>query len=124
MPREKTVLYVDDYADSRKLVRRVLEGEGYLCIEAENAADALRQLERGEPDLILIDINLPDMNGYALTEKIRGRSSKRRIPILAVTANTRPREYQEPSVSTFDSYIQKPIDIDVLLRQIRRFLPN
>lgn len=124
MAQGRTILYVDDYADNRKLVRRVLEGEGFALIEAADGADALVKLESGAPDLILIDINLPDMNGYALTGKIRAMSPEARIPILAVTAHTRPRDINGPTGAGCDGYIQKPIEVDDLLEQIHRFIPH
>jgi len=82
-----TVLYVEDNIDNRTLVRRILLSEDYGLIEAVNAAECLKVLENTKPDLILMDINMPDMDGYTLTAKIKTMPGFERIPILALTAN-------------------------------------
>ncbi|MBT3337756.1 MAG: response regulator, partial [Anaerolineae bacterium] len=66
-----TILYVEDNFDNRILVRRVLESEGYEMLDASTATEAFQQIEKGSPDLILMDINMPEMDGYTLTAKIK-----------------------------------------------------
>ena len=85
-----TILYVEDNIDNRTLVRRILLSEDYNLIEAVNAMEALKVLETTKPDLILMDINMPDMDGYTLTARIKTTPGFERVPILALTANIIP----------------------------------
>jgi two-component system cell cycle response regulator DivK len=84
---KSTILYVEDNPDNRMLVRRILTAENYKLLEATNAVQAINLLETTTPDLILMDINMPDMDGYTLTTRIRSMPGLVRIPILALTAN-------------------------------------
>ncbi len=118
----KTILYVEDNSDNRSLIRRVLEAEGYKVLEAPTAAAALVTLESGSPDVILMDINMPDMDGYTLTARIRTMPAHTHIPIVAVTANVMRGDREKSLEAGCDGYIQKPIDIDDLSRQIERFI--
>ena len=124
MPSESkgTILYVEDNVDNRTLVRRILHSEDYNLIEAVNAADCLRVLEHTKPDLILMDINMPDMDGYTLTAKIKTTPGFERIPILALTANVMRGDKEKTLEAGCDGYIQKPLDIDQLVHEIERFL--
>ena len=117
-----TILYVEDNIDNRTLVRRILLSEDYSLIEAVNAAERLKVLENTKPDLILMDINMPDMDGYTLTAKIKTTPGFERIPILALTANVMRGDKEKTLEAGCDGYIQKPLDIDQLVREIERFL--
>lgn len=117
-----TILYVEDNPDNRLLVKRVLLSEDYLLLEATNAAEALSVLERTQPDLILMDINMPDMDGYTLTAMIKSLPGFKHVPILAVTANVMRGDKEKTLEAGCDGYIQKPLDIDQLTREIERFL--
>ncbi|MEP0804056.1 MAG: response regulator [Chloroflexota bacterium] len=117
-----TILYVEDNADNRTLVRRILLSEDYGLLEATDAHNALKLLETAKPDLILMDINMPDMDGYTLTAKIRALPGFERIPILALTANVMRGDKEKTLQAGCDGYIQKPIDFDELLREIEKFL--
>jgi two-component system cell cycle response regulator DivK len=122
MDRKGTILYVEDNMDNRTLVRRVLLSEDYDLIEAVDAADALRVLKNTKPDLILMDINMPDMDGYTLTSKIKTTPGFERVPILALTANVMRGDKEKTLEAGCDGYIQKPLDIDQLVREVERFL--
>ncbi len=117
-----TILYVEDNSDNRNLIRRVLEAEGYSVVDAVNAGQAMDKLEKNSIDLILMDINMPDMDGYTLTTKIKGIQTFSRIPIIAVTANVMRGDREKSLEAGCDGYIQKPIDIDTLAQQIERFM--
>ncbi|MBI3150971.1 MAG: response regulator [Chloroflexi bacterium] len=117
-----TVLYVEDNPDNRNLIRRVLVAEGYSMVDAINAGQAIQRLEDGKVDLILMDINMPDMDGYTLTAKIKGIQKFSNIPIIAVTANVMRGDREKSLEAGCDGYIQKPIDIDTLAQQIERFM--
>jgi len=119
-----TILYVEDNPDNRTLVRRILVSEDYEVLEAVNAFDALNILKNSRPDLILMDINMPDMDGYTLTARIKSMPGFERIPILAVTANVMRGDKERTLEAGCDGYIQKPLDIDQLIREVERFLPR
>ena len=117
-----TILYVEDNPDNRTLVRRILIAEDYALLEANNAHEALKLLQNERPDLILMDINMPDMDGYTLTAKIRAMPGFERIPILALTANVMRGDKEKTLEAGCDGYIQKPLDIDQLIREVEKFL--
>jgi two-component system, cell cycle response regulator DivK len=116
------ILYIEDNADNRTLIRRILTAEGYEFKEAENAVEALELLKSLHPDLILMDINMPDMDGYTLTAKIRALSGFGNVPIVALTANVMRGDRERSLEAGCDGYIQKPIDIDLLPQQVERYL--
>lgn len=117
-----TILYVEDNPDNRLLVRRILLSEDYGLLEAQNAAQALDILRETRPDLILMDINMPDMDGYTLTSRIKSMPGFDRVPIIALTANVMRGDKEKTLEAGCDGYIQKPIDIDLLIREVERFL--
>ena len=119
-----TILYVEDNLENRVLVRRILMAEDYAMLEAVNASEALNILKTNRPDLILMDINMPDMDGYTLTAKIKSMPGFERVPILALTANVMRGDKEKTLEAGCDGYIQKPLDIDQLVREIERFLPR
>ena len=122
MTSKGTILYVEDNSDNRKLVRRVLEVEGYSVVEAKDAEQALERLGTESIDLALMDINMPDMDGYTLTAKIKSMPEHSKLPIVAVTANVMRGDRERSLEAGCDGYIQKPIDIDTLSQQIEKFL--
>jgi two-component system cell cycle response regulator DivK len=122
MSTNATILYVEDNLDNRTLVRRILTAEGYTLIEAANATQAMEILNTTQPDLILMDINMPDMDGYSLTAKIKDTPRFEATPIIALTANVMRGDRERSLEAGCDGYIQKPIDIDKLSDQIEHFL--
>ncbi len=122
MPDKATILYVEDNSDNRKLVRRVLEVEGYAVVEAKDGMEAMSCLENRPIDLALMDINMPDVDGYTLTAQIRAMPKYAKLPIVAVTANVMRGDRERSLQAGCDGYIQKPIDIDTLAQQVERFL--
>jgi two-component system cell cycle response regulator DivK len=122
MPEKSTILYVEDDFNNRTLVRRVLEAEGYQLVDAANAGQAMKCLKEHKIDLILMDINMPEMDGYALTTRIKSVPEYAKIPIVAMTANVMRGDRERSLEAGCDGYIQKPIDIDLLTQQVERFL--
>ncbi len=122
MSSKATILYVEDNSDNRKLVRRVLEVEGYAVVEARDGFEAMERLQEQRIDLALMDINMPDLDGYTLTSRIKAMPQFRKLPIVAVTANVMRGDRERSLQAGCDGYIQKPIDIDNLSAQIERFL--
>lgn len=118
----KTVLHVEDNDDNRVLVRRMLQFAGYQVIEARNGFEALESLKTCQPDLILIDINMPDMDGYSLTGRIKTIPHLYQTPIVAITANALRGDREKTYQAGCDGYIEKPIDIDSFVDQINGFI--
>ena len=122
MEQNATILYVEDNPDNRLLVRRILEAEGYQVLEAQNATHALEVVRNRQPDLVLMDINMPDIDGYTLTTQFNSMGKFQQVPIIALTANVMRGDRERTLQAGCDGYIQKPIDVDELPNQIKRFL--
>jgi two-component system cell cycle response regulator DivK len=116
------ILYIEDNVENRTLVKRVLEVEGYVVLEADDGIDGLRVVREEAPDLILIDINLPEIDGYEITTRLRQMEGLNNIPIVALTANVLKGDRERSLEAGCDGYIQKPIDVDLLPAQIAAFL--
>ena len=118
------ILYIEDNPDNRLLVKRVLEAEGYTLVEAPNAHEGLRLAVADPPALILMDINLPEIDGYTTTARLKATPGLEDIKIIALTANVMRGDREKTLAAGCDGYIQKPIDVDQLPRQIARFLDS
>lgn len=117
-----TVLIVEDVDDSRYFMRLELEQLGYLVIEAEDGAKAVEIALRERPDVILMDLTLPVMDGLAATAIIRNNEQMREVPIIAVTAHQESDLRAEAKASGFNAYVTKPIDIPWLNELIKGLL--
>lgn len=122
MTEKVKILYVEDNPDNRMLISRILMAEGYNVTFAEDADQALGHAEDGRFDLVLMDINLPDMDGYTLTHRLRQYSHFTNIPIIALTANVMKGDRERSLEAGCDGYIQKPVDVDALPIQIQQYL--
>ncbi len=122
MGEEKVVLHVEDNPENRLLVRRLLEAYQYRVIDAEDAASARAFLKTNSPDLILMDINMPDIDGYTLTNELKSMPNLVGVPIVALTANVMKGDRERTLSAGCDGYIEKPIDVDRFIDQIERFL--
>jgi two-component system cell cycle response regulator DivK len=119
---EGTILYIEDDTANRLLVRRVLEAEGYVMLEAEDGASGLDTARSAMPDLILLDINMPEMDGYELVAHLRRIEKLDSTPIIALTANVMKGDRERSLAAGCDGYIQKPIDVDELPIQVAEFI--
>jgi len=117
------ILYVEDNLDNRILVRRILEAEGFQVEEASSGPEAFEKLKTITPDLILMDINLPEIDGYTLTSTLKSQLTTS-IPIVALTANVMKGDREKTLQAGCDGYIQKPVDVDALPNQVRSFLSS
>lgn len=122
MPDNTVILHIEDNPDNRVLVRRLLQAEGYQVVEAENATQALKVVKDLTPNLILMDINMPEMDGYTLTKMIKAIPHLSNIPVLAITANVMKGDRERTLQAGCDGYIDKPIDIDKFYETITQFL--
>lgn len=112
------ILYVEDNFDNRLLIRRVLMAEGYEVVEAESGLRGLELAQTCSPDLVLMDINLPDIDGYDCTARMREMDALKEVPILALTANVLEGDRRKALRSGCNGFIAKPVDIDELPRQV------
>ncbi len=118
----KIILCIEDNLENRMLVRRVLEVEGYQVIEADSGNTGLQKAETMAPDLVLMDINLPEIDGYELTHRLKQMPHLAGVPVVAMTANVMKGDREKTLAAGCDGYIQKPIDVDQLPLQVARFL--
>ena len=123
MAGSKTVLHIEDNFDNRLLVRRLLQADGFEVMEAENAHQAMEALKAIIPDLILMDINMPDIDGYTLTLQIKSTPALQNIPVVAITANVMRGDREKVFKAGCDGYIEKPIDVDRFVEQLSAYLP-
>jgi two-component system cell cycle response regulator DivK len=116
------VLYIEDNPDNMVLVQRVLMIEGYEVIEAKNGRDGLAMAAEILPDIVITDINLPDIDGYEITHTLKTTDRTAHIPVIAMTANVMKKDRENVAQAGCDGFISKPIDIDELPMQIENFL--
>ena len=117
-----TILVVDDSATNRKLVSYVLTGADVAVFEAADAQEALAVLERTVPDLILMDIQMPGMDGLSLTRLIKAHPKYQKVRVVALTAFAMPGDEEKARAAGCDGYITKPVDTFRLPGQIAEFL--
>jgi two-component system cell cycle response regulator DivK len=116
------VLYIEDNKDNRALVRRVLIVEGFDLLEATNAEEGIAIALEQRPDLILMDINMPGMDGMTATARIKALDELRGVPVVALTANAMRGDKEKALEAGMDGYIPKPIDIDRFPQQVQRYI--
>ena len=115
-------LVVEDNDKNRKLVRDVLTAKGYRLAEAETGEEGVRLAREQRPDLVLMDIQLPGINGIEALKQLRADPATRAIPVIAVTASAMQQNRQEILSAGFDGYQPKPINIKVFLQAVREAL--
>ena len=116
------ILYIEDNPGNRMLVRRILEAEGYTIREAIDGPAGLEMAAQERPDLILLDINLPEIDGYDLAKRMRAMPNLDGVPILAVTANVMQGDRERTMEAGCNGFIPKPIDVDKLPQLIKAAL--
>jgi len=116
------ILIVEDNEKNRKLVRDVLQHRGYQTLEAETAEDAIRLAQESRPALILMDIQLPGMNGIEALGRLRADARTKKIPVMAVTASAMTHDRQKIMAAGFDGYQSKPINVKEFVAAVREML--
>lgn len=119
-----TILIVEDNEKNMKLVRDILQHQGHTTLEAVTGADGVRIAKEAKPDLVLMDIQLPDIDGIAALREIRRERALDAIPVLAVSASVMPDEQQKIVTSGFDAFITKPINLRQFLDTVKQFLAH
>ena len=120
---KKIVLCVEDNSTNMLLVSRVVEAEGHQLVRAEDSTSALEALKQYTPDIILMDVNLPGMNGLDLSRHIRTELQLTEVPIIAVTANVLVGDKERTLEAGCNDYLPKPLDIRRLREIMREYLP-
>ncbi len=120
----KRILVVEDQEDNRQIIRDMLAGTDYEIIEAENGENALAAVAKQRPDLILMDVQLPIMDGYEATRRIKADPALRSIPIIAVTSYALSGEDKRARAAGCDDYVAKPYSPRQLLAKVRQYLSD
>ena len=120
----KHILVVEDQPDSRQIIRDMLTPTDYEITEAENGEQALAAIAKRRPELILMDIQMPILDGYAATRLIKADPALRSIPIIAVTSYALSGEEKKARAAGCDDYVPKPFSPRELLAKIRQYLPE
>jgi two-component system, cell cycle response regulator DivK len=118
----RRILVVEDNPLNRKLVRDVLQVAGYHVIEAQSGEDGLRAAQKDQPDLVLMDLQLPGIDGTETLRRLRQGTLRPDVPVVAVTAFAMAEDRERASRAGFDGYVEKPISVRALPGQIEAFL--
>jgi len=118
----KKVLVVDDNQDSRELVVKVLKNKGYEMIEATDGEEAIEKAVGERPDLILLDISIPKLDGYEVTRRLKSREEFKETPIVALTAHAMKGDRAKALEAGCEGYISKPINVRELPAQVKSFI--
>jgi two-component system, cell cycle response regulator DivK len=120
----KRILIIEDQDDNRTIMRDLLNTAGYSLIEAVDGEEGVKLAQSERPDLILMDIQLPILDGYEATRRIRASVELKSIPIIAVTSYALSGDDVKARAAGCDSYVAKPFSPRELLAKVREFLPN
>lgn len=118
------ILYIEDNPQNLYLISFLLQTAGHTVIQATNGLDGIALAQEHKPDLILLDIQLPHMNGYEIAQRLRAHSELLSVPIVAVTSYAMVGDKEQALAAGCNGYIEKPINPDTFLDQIADFLPN
>ena len=118
------ILVIEDQEDNRQIVRDLVTASGYELLEATTGEDGIATASRERPDLILMDIQLPGIDGYEVSRRIKADPLLKHIPIIAVTSYALSGDDQKAFAAGCDGYVTKPYSPRLLLAKIREFLPD
>jgi CheY-like chemotaxis protein len=121
---KRCVLVVEDNERNRKLVRTILKFRGFDVIECDDGAPSLELARQHKPALVLMDIQLPTMDGITALQRLRADPETNEIPVIAVTASVTPGEREKVVSAGFNAYVGKPIDIDEFAAIVDKFAPR
>jgi two-component system cell cycle response regulator DivK len=118
----KKVLIAEDNPVNRELLRELLEIRGYAVTESSNGEDALDQIAKTQPDILLLDLGMPVLDGFETIKRIRTDPDFKSLPVLAVTAYAMQGDHEKILTSGFDGYLSKPINSLLLDQELNRLL--
>ena len=119
----RRILVVDDQEDNRRILRDLLTNSGFEVVQAETGEQAVALAEARAPDLILMDIQLPDIDGYEATRRIKAKPALRATPLIVVTSYALSGDEAKALAAGADAYVSKPFSPRAVLAKIREFLP-
>lgn len=120
--RSFRILYIEDNEANMRLVAKLLEHHGMQLIEASTPIKGLQLAESQKPDLILLDIQMPEMSGFEVISKLRAMDATREIPVVGLSANAMRADIEKAHAAGFDAYLSKPLDIDKFYEVLNRVL--
>jgi two-component system cell cycle response regulator DivK len=118
----KTILIVEDNEKNMKLARDILRAKGYQTLEATTGGEGVRLALEHKPDLVLMDIQLPDINGIQAFERIRGNADTARVPVVAFTASVTVNDRSRIGDAGFDAFLGKPINLKEFVETVKRLV--
>lgn len=119
---KKKILYIEDDEKNRALVQRILAAKGYEVFEAETGLEGLEKAKACKPDMILMDINMPGLDGYETTTRLKGMEALKDVPIIALTARISAEDKERGLIAGCSGYLTKPIVIDTFAEMVERYL--
>lgn len=122
MSSAKTILHVEDLEDNREVVRLLVERLGFRLLEAKDGAEGIELALAERPDLILMDLSLPIVDGWEATRRLKADARSARIPVIAVTAHAMKMDEAYARAAGCDGYVAKPIDVTTFQRLLREHL--
>lgn len=120
--RLKRLLLVDDYQDALEMWAFFLRSSGYEVVTARTGLEAIEQVQNSQPDLLLLDLQLPELSGVDVARRLRASKDTAHIPLIAVTGFSQSREHDEARRAGFDAVIVKPCEPSALLAEVERVL--
>lgn len=118
------ILIIEDNEQNMYMLSFLLESENYEVIKAYSGAEGIKAVQRYEPHIILLDIQLPELDGYAVAKKLREEEKSKNIPIIVVTSYAMPGDKEKAMESGATGYIEKPINPDTFISEMNSFLPK
>jgi two-component system, cell cycle response regulator DivK len=119
---KKTVLLVEDNEDNLVVYRTILEHVGYLVLEARDGEEGVARAREHHPDLILMDISIPKIDGWEATQRLKGDAATKGIPIIALTAHALEEDRQKATHAGCDGYLAKPVEPRRVVQEVERFV--
>jgi CheY-like chemotaxis protein len=116
------ILLVEDHEDNRNIYRTILEHFGFTVLLAADGGEGIRVADQMQPDLILLDIDIPIFDGFEVARQLKGNSATARIPIVALTAHSQPEDRERARIAGFDGFLSKPVAPQKVLAEVRRYL--
>ncbi len=120
---KRKICIIEDNEKNLYLIKYLLEMNGFQVIYAMNGLDGIELVEHEAPDMVLLDIQLPEMNGYEVAQKLREIEGRENIPIIAVTSYAMPGDKEKALEAGCTGYIEKPINPETFIDEVNRFLP-
>ena len=123
-PMKRVVLLIEDNDANRYLARFILEKNGFEVVQASNGAEGVRLAFARTPDLVLMDIEMPEMDGYEAAGRLRANAATAHVPIMAFTSYAHPSDRERAFERGFSDYLEKPFEVDEFVRRVLRLLPS